>query len=43
MGKRVKGIDSTEAMGIPDEAREWFVFHMMKQAERNNVSMAARS
>ncbi|CAJ1413868.1 unnamed protein product [Effrenium voratum] len=40
MGKRVKGIDSTEAMGIPDEAREWFVFHMMKQAERNNVSMA---
>ena len=27
----MKRIDSTEAMGIPDESREWFVFHMMKQ------------
>eukprot|EP00490_Sorites_sp_Unknown_P000915 CAMPEP_0114663230 /NCGR_PEP_ID=MMETSP0191-20121206/26499_1 /TAXON_ID=126664 /ORGANISM="Sorites sp." /LENGTH=300 /DNA_ID=CAMNT_0001901963 /DNA_START=99 /DNA_END=1003 /DNA_ORIENTATION=+ len=33
-------IDSTEAMGIPDDAREWFVFHMMRKAERNNLSMA---
>jgi len=40
LSKKVKRIDSTEAMGIPDDAREWFVFHMMKQAERNNVSMA---
>jgi len=41
MDKRVKGIDSTEAMGIPDGAREWFVFHMMRQAERNNLNMAS--
>lgn len=41
MDKQVKGIDSTEAMGIPDDAREWFVFHMMRQAERNNTRMAA--
>mmetsp|Transcript_41758 Transcript_41758/g.97502 ORF Transcript_41758/g.97502 Transcript_41758/m.97502 type:complete len:353 (+) Transcript_41758:76-1134(+) len=40
LSKQVKQIDSTEAMGIPDESREWFVFHMMKQAERNNVNMA---
>merc|ERR1712072_1590257 len=41
MDKQVKGIDSTEAMGIPDDAREWFVFHMMRQAERNNLHMAS--
>lgn len=41
MDKKVKGIDSTEAMGIPDDAREWFVFHMMRQAERNNLHMAS--
>jgi len=29
-----------EAMGIPDDVREWFVFHMMRKAERNNLSMA---
>merc|ERR1719183_2803403 len=40
MDKQVKGIDSTEAMGIPDRAREWFVYHMMRQAERNNLHMA---
>lgn len=40
MEKHVKGIDSAEAMGIPDEAREWFVYHMMRQAERNNLKMA---
>lgn len=40
MDKQVKGIDSTEAMGIPDGSREWFVYHMMRQAERNNLSMA---
>jgi hypothetical protein len=38
--KQVKGIDSTEAMGIPDESREWFVYHMMKQAAKNNQRMA---
>lgn len=41
MGKQLKGIDSTEAMGIPDHAREWFVYHMMRQAERNNLHMAS--
>lgn len=40
MNKQIKGIDSTEAMGIPDGAREWFVFWMMRQAERNNLGMA---
>lgn len=40
MDKQVKIIDSAEAMGIPDDAREWFVFHMMRQAERNNLHMA---
>merc|ERR1711977_190635 len=28
MDKKIKGIDTTEAMGIPDGVREWFVFHM---------------
>jgi len=41
MDKRIKGVDSAEAMGIPDESREWFVFHMMRQAERNNLHMAS--
>jgi len=40
MDKRVSAIDSREAMGIPDDAREWFVYHMMRQAERNNFAMA---
>merc|ERR1712107_28771 len=26
--------------GIPDDSRKWFVYHMMKQAERNNLKMA---
>jgi len=40
MEKQLKRIDRDEAMGIPDDAREWFVYHMMKQAGRNNKSMA---
>lgn len=40
MDKQIKGIDTTEAMGIPDNTREWFVFHMMRTAERNNRKMA---
>lgn len=40
MKKQLKGIDNTESMGIPDESREWFVFHMMRAAEKNNRSMA---
>merc|ERR1719424_2610189 len=41
MDRTLKGIDSKEAMGIPDRAREWFVYHMMRQAERNNLHMAS--
>merc|ERR1719169_396520 len=41
MDRKIKGIDSTEAMGIPDRAREWFVYHMMRQAEKNNLRMAS--
>jgi len=40
MDKQMKGIDTTETMGIPDDAREWFVYHMMRQAEKNNLRMA---
>lgn len=40
LNNQIQRIDSTEAMGIPDDAREWFVYHMMKKAERNNLSMA---
>jgi len=40
MAQQVKGIDSDEAMGIPDGTREWFVYHMMCQAERNNGMMS---
>lgn len=40
MDQQLKNIDSAEAMGIPDGMREWFVFHMMRQAEKNNRSMA---
>jgi hypothetical protein len=40
MDKQVKSIDSEEGMSIPDRPREWFVFHMMKQAERNNLKMS---
>jgi hypothetical protein len=39
--KQLKRIDRAEAMGIPDDAREWFVYHMMKQAGKNNKSMLA--
>jgi len=40
MDRRVRGIDSEDAMRIPDRSREWFVYHMMRQAERNNAKMA---
>lgn len=39
MEKELKHIDREEAMGIPDEARAWFVYHMMRQAGKNNESM----
>lgn len=41
MRKQLNGIDTTDSMGIPDGAREWFVFHMMRAAEKNNRTMAA--
>mmetsp|Transcript_92522 Transcript_92522/g.178361 ORF Transcript_92522/g.178361 Transcript_92522/m.178361 type:complete len:361 (+) Transcript_92522:84-1166(+) len=41
MDKQIRAIDSEEAMGIADELREWFVYHMMRQAERNNLRMAS--
>mmetsp|Transcript_69284 Transcript_69284/g.150810 ORF Transcript_69284/g.150810 Transcript_69284/m.150810 type:complete len:356 (+) Transcript_69284:10-1077(+) len=40
MARQLGGIDNNEAMGVPDDAREWFVYHMMRIAERNNRSMA---
>mmetsp|Transcript_32586 Transcript_32586/g.74466 ORF Transcript_32586/g.74466 Transcript_32586/m.74466 type:complete len:359 (+) Transcript_32586:81-1157(+) len=40
MDKDVKRVDSTEALGIPDETREWFVYHMMRKAQGNNGVMA---
>merc|ERR1712217_254798 len=41
MDSQLRKIDSAEAMQIPDTTREWFVFHMMRQAERNNSKMAS--
>lgn len=40
MTKNIKGIDSAQAMGIPDDTRNWFVYHMMRQASQNNGRMA---
>lgn len=39
MDGQLRAVDSQERMGIPDDTRVWFVYHMMKQAERNNKSM----
>jgi hypothetical protein len=41
MDEQVKAIDSEDGMGIPDQTREWFVYHMMIMAERNNKKMSA--
>jgi len=41
MGHQLRGIDSNEGMGVPDDdGRTWFVYHMMRQAIRNNRVMA---
>lgn len=40
MDRQIKAVDSEDAMRIPDRSREWFVYHMMRQAERNNLKMA---
>merc|ERR1712014_402621 len=37
--KQLTEIDSAEMMGIPDGAHGWFVYHMLKQAGKNNDSM----
>lgn len=38
---QLKKIDSAEAMGIvDDDGRIWFVYHMMRIAEKNNSSMS---
>lgn len=39
--KQVRAIDSEHAMGIHDRVREWFVYHMMRQAAQNNMTMAS--
>lgn len=41
MDRQLKAIDRHEAMAIYDDAREWFVFQMMRQAEKNNRGMAS--
>lgn len=41
MDRQVQAIDSAQAMGIPDDTRSWFVYHMMRQASRNNGTMAS--
>jgi len=41
MDKQVQAIDSAQAMGIPDDTRCWFVYHMMNQASQNNSTMAS--
>lgn len=40
MQKQIKTIDGHNAMSIPDGTRDWFVYHMMKQAQRNNHVMS---
>lgn len=40
MKKQLQSIDSEQAMGIPDDTRNWFVYHMMRQASQNNGTMA---
>lgn len=40
MDAELRAVDREEALGIPDEARDWFVYHMMRQAARNNRHMS---
>jgi len=40
--RQLQRVDSAEAMGVPDDdGRIWFVYHMLKAADRNNGSMTA--
>jgi hypothetical protein len=41
MEKQLKRIDRADAMGIFDEAREWFVYLMMSKAGENNDGMSS--
>jgi hypothetical protein len=40
MERQLKRIDRDEAMGIQDDAREWFVYNMLKVAGQNNSHMS---
>lgn len=40
MDRQLKHVDRHEAMGIHDDARGWFVYHMMAQAGKNNQNMS---
>jgi len=41
MDNQLSKIDSQQAMGIPDDVREWIVYHMMHKSEQNNLKMAS--
>merc|ERR550525_178839 len=40
MEGRLKKVDVAETMGIYDDAKGWFVYHMMAQAGKNNHTMS---
>jgi hypothetical protein len=42
MQEEIRGVDARENLSIPDNTQEWFVYHMMRQAERNNLAMAGK-
>jgi len=42
MNHQICSIDNPAAMSIPEDTQEWFVFHMMKRAEQNNLSMSGK-
>jgi len=37
--RKLRDLDGEQNMGIPDATREWFVFHMVKQVDRNITYM----
>merc|ERR1712173_228552 len=39
MARQLKTVDSREALGIPDDTSNWFVFDMMQQTSKNNRIM----
>jgi len=40
MRHAINSIDNRESMAIQDRTVEWFVYHMMRKAEQNNLGMA---